>query len=94
MRSDHLPAAENPPCFGPHAPSGFAEMVDGYTDRLVRFAFRRLGSIQDAEDIVHDVFVRIFTAERHDSIVLYGPQRLQFHSRPGGADCFRESLTS
>ena len=73
MRIDHLGAADNRPCSKPRAPSEFADLVDGYADRLVRFAFRRLGSIQDAEDIVHDVFVKMFTAERHDPIVLCGP---------------------
>jgi RNA polymerase sigma-70 factor (ECF subfamily) len=73
MRSDHLAAADDRPCSRPRAPSEFADLVDGYADRLVRFAFRRLGNIQDAEDIVHDVFVRMFTAERHDPIVLHGP---------------------
>jgi RNA polymerase sigma-70 factor (ECF subfamily) len=73
MRIDHLAAAGDRPCSKPRAPSEFADLVDGYADRLVRFAFRRLGSIQDAEDIVHDVFVRMFTAERHEPIVLYGP---------------------
>jgi RNA polymerase sigma-70 factor, ECF subfamily len=73
MRTDHLAAADNQTCSKPRAPSEFADLVDGYTDRLVRFAFRRLGSIQDAEDVVHDVFVRMFTAERPDAIVLYGP---------------------
>jgi RNA polymerase sigma-70 factor, ECF subfamily len=73
MRIDHHAAADNRPCSKPRAPSEFADLVDGYADRLVRFAFRRLASIQDAEDIVHDVFVRMFTAERHDPIVLYGP---------------------
>jgi RNA polymerase sigma-70 factor, ECF subfamily len=73
MRIDQLAAADDRPCSQPRAPSEFADLVDGYTDRLVRFAFRRLGSIQDAEDIVHDVFVRMFTAERQDPIVLHGP---------------------
>jgi RNA polymerase sigma-70 factor, ECF subfamily len=73
MRIDHLAAAHNRPCSQPRVPCDFADLVDGYADRLVRFAFRRLGSIQDAEDVVHDVFVRMFTAERHDPIVLYGP---------------------
>jgi RNA polymerase sigma-70 factor (ECF subfamily) len=73
MRIDNLAATDDQPCPQPRAPSEFADIVDGYADRLVRFAFRRLGSIQDAEDIVHDVFVGMFTAERQDPIVLYGP---------------------
>ena len=73
MRIDHLAAADNQPCSPPQAAAEFSDLVDGYADRLVRFAFRRLGSIQDAEDIVHDVFVRLFTADRHEPILLYGP---------------------
>jgi RNA polymerase sigma-70 factor, ECF subfamily len=73
MRIDNLAAADNQRCSEPRAPSEFADIVDGYADRLVRFAFRRLGTIHDAEDIVHDVFVRVFTAERRAPITLYGP---------------------
>jgi RNA polymerase sigma-70 factor (ECF subfamily) len=34
--------------------------LDVYLDRLVRYAFGRLGSVQDAEDVVQDVLVRVF----------------------------------
>jgi RNA polymerase sigma-70 factor (ECF subfamily) len=73
MRIDHLATAGNQPRSQPGAPTEFSDIVDGYADRLVRFASRRLNSIQDAEDIVHDVFVRMFTADRHDPIGRYGP---------------------
>jgi RNA polymerase sigma-70 factor (ECF subfamily) len=73
MRIDHVAAAKDRPCSEPRAPDQLAGLVDGYTDRLVRFAFRRLGRIQDAEDIVHDVFVRMFTTDRNSPIDLYGP---------------------
>jgi RNA polymerase sigma-70 factor (ECF subfamily) len=35
-----------------------AVAVAAYADRLVRFAWRRLGHREDAEDVVQDVFVR------------------------------------
>jgi len=38
----------------------FEALVEAYQDRLVRYAFRRLGDIHDAEDVVQDVFVRVF----------------------------------
>jgi RNA polymerase sigma-70 factor, ECF subfamily len=37
-----------------------AALVDAYAGRLVRYAFRRLGNYQDAEDVVQQVFVRAF----------------------------------
>ena len=44
----------------PQSAEVFKELVDMYLDRLVRFAFRQLGSIQDAEGTVQDVFVRAY----------------------------------
>ena len=44
----------------PQSRDDFARLVDMYLDRLVRYAFRRLGSIEDAEDVVQEVFVRAF----------------------------------
>ena len=38
----------------------FGALVDAYQDRLVRYAFRRLGDVHDAEDVVQDVFVRVY----------------------------------
>ena len=35
-------------------------LVEAYADRLVRYAFRQLGSLHDAEDVVQEVFVRAF----------------------------------
>ena len=44
----------------PQSPDEFAGLVDAYLDRLVRYAFRRLGNVQDAEDVVQEVLVRAF----------------------------------
>jgi RNA polymerase sigma-70 factor, ECF subfamily len=44
----------------PQSRDEFAALVEAYSDRLVRHAFRHLGSLQDAEDVVQDVFVRAF----------------------------------
>lgn len=44
----------------PRSPSEVASLVDAYAGRLVHYAFRHLGSYQDAEDVVQQVFVRTF----------------------------------
>ena len=35
-------------------------LIDSYQDKLVHNAFYRLGNLKDAEDVVQDVFVKIF----------------------------------
>lgn len=45
----------------PESTDEFEELVETYLDRLVLAAFRRLGNIHDAEDVVQDVFVRAFS---------------------------------
>jgi RNA polymerase sigma-70 factor (ECF subfamily) len=57
----------------PATPSGFASLVEEYADRLVRYAFRQVGHVQDAEDIVQDVFARLVAGTRHDPVVSVGP---------------------
>jgi len=42
----------------PQSQSEVSALVDAYAGRLVRYAFRRLGDYQDAEDVVQQVFVR------------------------------------
>ena len=44
----------------PQTRAEFEVFVERYQDPLVRYAFRRLGRIQDAEDAVQEVFVRIY----------------------------------
>lgn len=44
----------------PRSQGELAALVHAYADRLVRYAFRQLGNQQDAEDVVQDVFVRVF----------------------------------
>lgn len=44
----------------PETPSEFGELVDVFQHRLVRYAFRRMGSIEDAEDAIQHVFVKAF----------------------------------
>jgi len=42
----------------------FERLVETFQDRLVRYAFRRLGTVQDAEDVAQDVFVRAYADRR------------------------------
>ena len=44
----------------PKTAEEFRTLVDAYSDRLVGYAFRRVGNLQDAEDVVQDVFVRTY----------------------------------
>ena len=47
----------------PQTPEEFERLVEAYLDRLVLYAFHRLRNVQDAEDVVQEVFARAF-AER------------------------------
>jgi len=44
----------------PQSPHEFRALLDAHLNRLVRYAFRLLGNIQDAEDVVQEVLVRAF----------------------------------
>lgn len=44
----------------PQSHQEFEAFVDVFLDRLVRNAFRRLGNLQEAEDVVQDVFVKAY----------------------------------
>ncbi len=49
----------------PQSHSEVAALVDAYAGRLVRYAFRQLGDYQGAEDVVQQVFVRVFVDQSH-----------------------------
>jgi len=63
----------------PQSHGEVAAIVDAFADRLVRFAFRKLGNRQDAEDAVQDVFVRSFATccatdrSHHPAVLAVGP---------------------
>ena len=44
--------------------AGAAETFDPLRPRLVRVAYRMLGSVADAEDVVQDAFIRWIGADR------------------------------
>ena len=52
----------------PRARSELAALVEDHADLLVWHAFRLLGSMPDAEDVVQDVFIRVFSAGRRDEV--------------------------
>jgi RNA polymerase sigma-70 factor (ECF subfamily) len=58
----------------PQSAAEFERLVDAYLDRLVRFAVRKLGNLQDAEDIVQNVLTGVFRdrAKRRD-VATVGP---------------------
>lgn len=47
--------------YWPQTPSEFSMLMDAYLDRLLGYATRRLRNVQDAEDVVQEVFVRAYT---------------------------------
>jgi RNA polymerase sigma-70 factor (ECF subfamily) len=57
----------------PTTPSEFASLFEEYADRLVRYAFRQVGNLQDAEDIIQDVFTKVLAYDRHDPVRAVGP---------------------
>lgn len=44
----------------PQTRQEFETFVDSFLDRLVRNAFHRLGNLQEAEDVIQDVFVKAY----------------------------------
>src|SRR5262245_60051791 len=52
----------------PKARSELASLVEDHADLLVWHAFRLLGSMPDAEDVVQDVFIRVFSTGRHEEV--------------------------
>ncbi|MDP6457090.1 MAG: sigma-70 family RNA polymerase sigma factor [Candidatus Marinimicrobia bacterium] len=45
--------------------NAFQELVKRYRDRLMNFVYRYVGNVEDAEDIVQDTFVKLFTKKHY-----------------------------
>jgi RNA polymerase sigma-70 factor (ECF subfamily) len=67
MRSESRPAesADAWEDAWPQSREDFERLVDAFLQRLVQYAYRRLGNMHDAEDAVQEVFVRAY-ARRSD----------------------------
>lgn len=48
----------------------FGKVITEFQDQLFRFAFFRIGSLADSQDIVQDVFVNIFKNQRDPLTIL------------------------
>ena len=59
---------EGQPRASPGSRSELADLVEDHADLLVWHAFRLLGSMPDAEDVVQDVFIRVFASGRRDDV--------------------------
>jgi RNA polymerase sigma-70 factor (ECF subfamily) len=58
----------------PQSSEEFSRLVDLYLARLIRYAFRRLGNLHDAEDVVQEVLVHAYADRgKHARISLIGP---------------------
>lgn len=58
----------------PQTQREFEALVDACLDRLVRYAFSRLGNVQDAEDVVQEVLVRSFAdRSKRKKVAAVGP---------------------
>src|SRR5688572_9235029 len=44
----------------PQTAAEFENLIDAFQDRLVRYAYRRIGNFQEAEDVAQEVFVKAF----------------------------------
>ena len=45
---------------GPYGTTAFRELIEQYTAMVYRRAFLLVGSVEDAEEVVQDVFLRVF----------------------------------
>jgi RNA polymerase sigma-70 factor, ECF subfamily len=45
---------------GPWVPPTWEEIVEQHSARVYRLAYRLTGNVHDAEDLTHDVFIRVF----------------------------------
>ena len=53
-------AAQTAPTEQPWVPPTWEEIVEQHSARVYRLAYRLTGNVHDAEDLTHDVFIRVF----------------------------------
>lgn len=64
------PAAAGGCASWPQTPDEFEKLVDAYLGRLLAYASRRLRDVQEAEDVVQEVFVRAYVERANHRNVL------------------------
>jgi len=57
----------------PQSQSEFDDLIEAFADRLLEAAFRRLGNIHDAEDILQDVIIKAYQYKAKDPMIRIGP---------------------
>ena len=72
MSRNHAAADAVRPDRWPTTRADFTRLVEVYADRLLRYAVRQVGNMQDAEDLVQDVFAKAFRRPPEDEVVSVG----------------------
>ena len=60
MRSTTVEVTTQPPVSGDWQPPSWDDVVRDHSARVYRLAYRLTGNQHDAEDLTHDVFIRVF----------------------------------
>ncbi|HYN28944.1 MAG TPA: RNA polymerase sigma factor SigE [Dermatophilaceae bacterium] len=61
LSTDRAPSTvSDAPSLGGYVPPTWEEVVEQHSARVYRLAYRLSGNVHDAEDLTHDVFIRVF----------------------------------